>query len=209
MRRIGITQRVDVIESYGERRDALDQRWYELVVALGCMPVPLPNIPRHLVRELMDGLNLAGVILSGGNNIAELDYHALDIATERDEFERALIQYTIETDIPLLGVCRGMQFINHHLGGSVVRIKGHVAVEHELIMLKREFDLPRTVNSFHHWAIPSNGLAHGLVPLAADTQGNIEAYMHKERNVVGIMWHPERVKTFDVRDINLLKRIFL
>lgn len=209
MRKIGISQRVDVVKSYGERRDALDQRWYELVVALGYMPVPLPNISRHLVRELMDGLNLAGVILSGGNSIAELDFNALDTAIERDEFERALVQYTIETNTPLLGVCRGMQFINHHLGGTVERIKGHVAVEHELIILKQEFDLPRTVNSFHHWAIPSTGLAQGLVPLAADNQGNIEAFMHEERSVVGIMWHPERVKTFDIRNINLLKRIFL
>ena len=43
MKKIGITQRVQEIEEYGEYRDALDQRWSDLITKLECIPVPLAN----------------------------------------------------------------------------------------------------------------------------------------------------------------------
>ena len=54
MKRIGITQRVERIESYSETRDCLDQRWSDLVWQLGYIPIPLPNIlPEHVSTEII------------------------------------------------------------------------------------------------------------------------------------------------------------
>ncbi len=209
MKRIGISHRVDVIQSYGERRDSVDQRWYKLMLSLGWLPVPLANIPAHHVEELMRALDLSGVILSGGNSITDLNPDAGDIAPERDQFEHALIQYALEHDLPLIGVCRGMQMINHYFGGAFHQAEGHVATQHELINLNADYDLPASVNSFHGWVIPRKGLANQLRPLASDSTGNIEAFTHDSNRVLGIMWHPEREDVFNQQDLNLLKRVIL
>lgn len=209
MKRVGISHRVDVIENYAERRDAVDQRWYPLMISMGWLPVPLPNIPANLVRQLMVSLDLSGVLLSGGNSIADLDPKAEDAAPERDAFEYAVIQYAIENDMPLIGVCRGMQVLNHYFGGNAKPIEGHICTSHELISLSSDFDLPTLVNSFHGWAIPQSGLAKPLTPIASDRNGNIEAFIHDSYSVLGIMWHPERVEGFNEQDINLLKRVIL
>lgn len=209
MKRVGISHRVDVIQSYGERRDSVDQRWYKLMLSLGWLPVPLANIPAHHAEELMRSLDLSGVILSGGNSITELNPDAGDIAPERDLFEHALIQYALKHDLPLIGVCRGMQMINHYFGGEFHQVEGHVATQHELINLNADYDLPASVNSFHSWAIPGEGLANQLRPLASDSAGNIEAFIHDSNRILGIMWHPEREDIFNQQDINLLKRVIL
>jgi gamma-glutamyl-gamma-aminobutyrate hydrolase PuuD len=64
MKRLGITQRVEHIVAYGERRDCLDQRWTKLAFHLGCIPIPLPNTTPQNVARLLDHLNLDAVILS-------------------------------------------------------------------------------------------------------------------------------------------------
>ncbi|MEX3074492.1 gamma-glutamyl-gamma-aminobutyrate hydrolase family protein [Vibrio alginolyticus] len=209
MKRVGISHRVDVIPSYGERRDSIDQAWYKLMLSLGWLPVPLANIPANYIDTLMESLDLSGIILSGGNSITELDPNADDSAPERDQFEYALIQYALEHDLPLIGVCRGMQIINHYFGGAFKQVEGHIATQHELIHLSADYDLPTSVNSFHRWAIPSTGLASPLRAIASDNMGNIEAFTHESRPVLGIMWHPEREDVFNQLDINLLKRVIL
>ena len=52
MKLLGITQRVDIANSYGERRDCLDQRWFELIYSLGLVPVPLPNVSINRIEQL-------------------------------------------------------------------------------------------------------------------------------------------------------------
>ncbi|MGR5069452.1 MULTISPECIES: gamma-glutamyl-gamma-aminobutyrate hydrolase family protein [Vibrio] len=209
MKLVGISHRVDFVESHDEQRDAIDQRWYELMISMEWLPVPLPNIPASLVEVLMTSLGLSGIILSGGNSITDLDPLASDTAPERDEFEHALIQYALENDLPLIGVCRGMQVINHYFGGGFQPIEGHIGTWHELVTLNADFELPTLVNSFHGWGIPSEKLARHLKPIASDHMGNIEAFTHPSKQVFGMMWHPERVDGFNQLDINLLKRQIL
>ena len=48
---IGVTQRVDYIENYNERRDSLDQNWYEFCNKLNLLPIPLPNI--KLIQKII------------------------------------------------------------------------------------------------------------------------------------------------------------
>lgn len=208
MKRIGITQRVDIISSYGERRDALDQQWYKLLLELNILPIPLPNISPEFVSVFVDDLRLDGVLLTGGNSLSHLDFSAEDKAPERDAFELALLSYAEKKAIPVFGICRGMQVINHYFGGGLVKVEGHIAQNHKLISLKESIPLPSMVNSYHSWAVPNGGLANVLDAIAVDEAGNIEAFSHKEKKIAGIGWHPEREIKFNILDLNFIKSNF-
>jgi gamma-glutamyl-gamma-aminobutyrate hydrolase PuuD len=209
MKRIGITQRVEQVQSHAERRDCLDQRWVAFVLQLKSIPVPLPNIPPAQVASFLDALSLDAILLSGGNSIASLDSTASDTAPERDAFEVALLDEALSRNIPIVGVCRGMQVINRHFGGKLQKTRGHVAVRHAIMPVDDRYPLPETVNSYHNWGIPREQLADELTPVAVDCDGHVEAFIHAEKNVLGIMWHPEREQPFDPLDIELIKRVLL
>jgi N5-(cytidine 5'-diphosphoramidyl)-L-glutamine hydrolase len=210
MKRLGITQRVENIAAYSERRDCLDQRWSVLADELGYIPIPLPNIGNKSVSKLLDSLQLDAIILSGGNSITQLNPGALDVAPERDAFEIALINEASIRAIPILGVCRGMQMINLYCGGQLSTIKGHVAVRHKLNIAPEYSEyILETVNSYHNWAIKLSDLAPDLIPIARDEQGNIEAFIYKTQAMLGIMWHPERERPFKQQDIKLIKKFLL
>jgi putative glutamine amidotransferase len=207
MKRIGLTQRVDIITDYGERRDALDQRWHLLLLEMNMMPVPLPNVLPSLAPLMLEELKLDGVIFTGGNSLCHLDEMANDRAPERDKFELALIAHAIDLSLPFFGVCRGMQIINHYFGGRLVKIKNHVAKRHEIISVNPSVKLPKTVNSYHSWTIPGDGLANPLEVAGRDCDGNIEAYIHRDKKIAGIAWHPERENELNKLDLSFISRI--
>jgi len=206
MKRIGISQRVESIQNYSERRDCLDQRWSSFAFELGYIPIPLPNITLDKVIRLLDVLNLDAILLSGGNSITSINPSASDIAPERDAFESALLNEALVRDIPIIGVCRGMQMINTHFGGKLTVVNGHVAADHAIYAINESDQLPKLVNSYHSWGIDANGLAKDLDIIAIDNDGNIEAFEHKNKKLLGIMWHPEREMPFNKLDIQLIKR---
>ncbi len=205
MKRLGITQRVEYVDSYEERRDCLDQRWSLLAHQLDYLALPLANVPPDMVSAYMDDLGLDAVLFSGGNTIASLGSAADNIAPERDAFELALIREALERDIPIIAVCRGMQMINIQMGGTLSPIRGHVAVRHPIVPSQTDLRLPDTTNSYHDWSISPGDLATNLIPLAFDTDGNIEAFRHPDKSVLGIMWHPEREQPFCELDLQLIK----
>jgi gamma-glutamyl-gamma-aminobutyrate hydrolase PuuD len=205
VKRLGITQRVEYVQSYEERRDCLDQRWSLLAHQLGYLTLPLANIQAEMVPLYLDDLGLDAVLLSGGNTITSLNPSADNAAPERDAFESALIREALERDIPTIAVCRGMQMINIQMGGGLSPITGHVAVRHPIVPSQTDLRLPDTTNSYHDWSISPGDLATNLIPLAFDTDGNIEAFRHSDKSVLGIMWHPEREQPFCELDLQLIK----
>ena len=79
---VGVTQRVDKIESYDEYREALDQRLIDWIVQSGFIPVPIPNAlvnitsPNGRQSTLSNWLNtvkIDSILLSGGNDIGDID----------------------------------------------------------------------------------------------------------------------------------------
>lgn len=192
MRRIGVTQRVKVVAAYGERRDCLDQAWTRLFSSLELDLVPVPNtlddVARWAHRQGLDG-----IVLSGGNDLVHLR-EASHAAPERDACESALLQWAASLQLPTLGVCRGMQMMNCHLGGRLTPVKDHVARLHPVrpvtdAALFKDYDM---VNSYHDWGIEPAGLAPALQALVLAEDGTIEAFRHDSLPWFGIMWHPER-----------------
>lgn len=191
MKTVLLSQRVEVIESYNERRDCLDQRWCGFLEACGCMPVPVMNCLGDM-DGFVRAISPAGIILTGGNDLVSYGGNA----PERDEAERRLMEVGLERDIPIIGVCRGMQFIADHFGAALQKVSGHVASRH---MLSGE--IARDVNSYHGFAVA--GPPEGFDVLARAEDGVIEAMVCWEKKVLAVMWHPERETPYRREDIKL------
>lgn len=194
-KQIAITQRVQVVEQTGERRDALSQEWAVFAQACGFCPVILPN---HLptVKQILSQTPLDGILLTGGNDLSAYGGDA----PERDEVEKVLIAWSIENRVPLLGVCRGMQMLLSVFGVPLQRVSGHIRVEHPL-------DNGDTVNSYHGWG--ATACPPPLYPRAWGPDGVLEAVGHRAYPWIhGIMWHPERYLPPRPRDVGWIKEVF-
>ena len=204
MIRVGLTQRVSVVEKYGERRDCLDQAWASLTQHLGCTPIPLFNRIDDVGRYL-ESIGVDALILTGGNDPHWLE-GAVNPAPERDAFETSALEHCMDNEIPVVGVCRGMQMINAYFGGSMEKVKDHVAFHHRVTFSEGEF-LPVTVNSYHNYGISRKNTGDGLRVLGTADDGTVELFSHEDLSVHGIMWHPERESPSRDTDILLLRTI--
>ena len=205
-RRIAVTQRVDAVADRDERRDALDQEWCRLLAEHGALPVLVPNVLADVVAFL-EALAVDGVILTGGNDLPGLQGASAD-APERDACERAVLGWCSERQIPLVGVCRGMQLLVQEYGGQLDPISNHVGVMHPLVVTSAA--LPeiqeRTVNSFHAFGSVASDVGPELEVLAYAPDGVVEMVRHRQRPQWGMMWHPERAPQ-DARDWQLIERL--
>ncbi len=191
------TQRVEVAESYGERRDCADQNIPCFIEACGYLPLPLPNI-RNIAERLIEQIQPSGIVLTGGNSLTKYGGEA----PERDEVERWILDVSLERDIPVYGFCRGMQVILDYFGCELEQVQGHVAVRHKLSGTLGELE----VNSFHNQACYK--VKGPLEALARTQDGVIEAVRHKDKRILGTMWHPEREERFQTLDIRRVKELF-
>ncbi len=189
-----ISQRMDIIKEYRETRDAIDIKWHELFMEMNALLVPMPNVPAN-AEFILQKLAPDFIILSGGNTPVAYG----GTSPQRDSVDEELITYAIRKHIPLLGVCRGAQSIAIYFDSTLKKVENHIAVKHFV-----HGDINRNVNSYHGFAI--DDLGEDLRILSrADTDGSIEAIRHKNYDIYGIMWHPEREDVFDVEDLKILK----
>ncbi len=199
MKTVIYTQRVEIIESYQERRDCADQRIADFISACGFLPVPLPN-REAMAERFIERIKPLGIILTGGNSLTEYG----GTAPERDAMDKKLIEIAIKEAIPLYGFCRGMQSVLNYFGNKLTNVEGHVALRHVIQGKMGVFE----VNSYHNQACVQLSNGCGLNILAQTSDGVIEAVCHEKFPIIGTMWHPEREKNFDIVDINRVRKLF-
>ncbi len=208
MVRVGLTQRVETIVERQERRDCLDQAWVTLLLECGLFPVPVPNCVQDIPQAVGE-LGLDGVILTGGNDICGLP-GATSCAPERDRLETELLKHCSKSELPVLGVCRGMQMLVVYHGGELVPVSGHIGSRHELKVIKQS-RLPlltgELVNSYHGFGVLPENTGEGLEVLATSADGLVEAVAHNKHKQFGIMWHPERAPQNEM-NVELIKSVF-
>lgn len=166
-------------------------------------------------EEYIQGLD--GLLLTGGDDISPLVYGDTPIKEvdlfnpDRDQFEIKLFRSALENDIPVLGICRGLQLMNVALGGSLyqdifVQVEnclGHCAKKippgdlYHPVKLIRGSKLRQIfgqeviqVNSYHHQSVKQ--LAENFWDTACSADGIVEGIEHKTREfVIAVQWHPE------------------
>ena len=190
------------------------EQYLEAIRRAGAEPIAIfPNDP---APEEFDGL-----CLSGGGDIdparyGEVNTRSDEIDQERDALELAILERALARDIPVLGICRGLQLINVHLGGSLEQHHlGHApkyppegpvaddpagadAVHHDVTaepgskLAAACGDDAFVVNSSHHQVVTSDRLASDL--LATAHVGELVEALESTayRWVVAVQWHPER-----------------
>ena len=207
MRSIGITQSSYYDPERNEYYEKYDSNWTTLLETLNLQPYPIPN--RIISPKLwIEKANLDGFILTGGNDLSHLS-GANNSSKNRDNLEFFLIKYSIENDLPLFGVCRGMQIINHFFSGNIVKIKNHVAVNHKILLELNGKKFNKTVNSFHNWGLFLKDLSKNLKVFAKGEDGSVEGLYHPTFKIKAIMWHPERINdSFRKIDLDILKNFF-
>jgi len=197
--------RIIETENYKETRDALSQEWPKILESLGFVPIFIPNNLSD-VRSFLTGMNVDGLILSGGDNIGE--------TPERDKTENEIIQFSLDSKLPIFGVCRGMQILNQFFGGSIKTGKNpqHVGKHHTVDLTDNKVSTwlnSKTidVNSYHNNTILKEQMGGKLAPFAiCKTDDTVEGFQHQNLPIMGVMWHPERGPNDSNKTI--LKRFF-
>ena len=204
-----ITLRNDYIGKRNERRDSLDIELYNLVSELGLVPVLIPNIPNFTTYFdlLLKKENIGLVLFSGGNDLLKFEKEiGTNTYKKRDELELNMIEYCTKNSIPILSICRGLQFIANYLGVNIEKIEGHINSKHE-IYIENSYD-NFIVNSFHSYGIKNNNLPIQINPLAINKLDNtVEAFTTiKPFKSFNLMWHPERKNGAKMKSLDLIKK---
>lgn len=181
-----ITQRQER-NRYGDFIDSLEQDYVNFFSKENFDIIPVPNnIKMASTLVVMADV----IVLSGGGDIGKQHY--------RDVIERYLIEYSMDNNTPLLGICRGMQFINSYFKGKLSTIAQHGKKNrHDIEITNPEIaNLCRRntgpVNSYHNFSILEKNLASELESFAVSSSGNVEGLKHPNYKITGIQWHPER-----------------
>ncbi len=208
---------IGITGNYGEKGCELAEGYWRSVFCAGGVPLVIPPIEDEAttrkVLQHVDGLLLSGggdlnPLLVGEEPVPQLG----GVCPQRDEAELMLIRLACEEQVPILGICRGIQMLAVALGGKLYQDLGSQYTEGPL--LKHNQAMPRSyashsvsveadsllhrimqskrlqVNSFHHQAVREAG-PHLRVAARA-TDGVIEAVESCEgKSIVGVQWHPE------------------
>lgn len=184
----------------------INSAYCNAIALAGGIPIILPyNRPE--VSMLCPQLH--GLLLSGGGDIhshyfrQELHPEASDISLPRDAFEISICDMALGLDMPILGICRGIQILNSTIGGDILQdINNHshpnerekpvhsVSIKPGSLLHSIMGSASTRVNSIHHQAVYR--LGEGLQASAMSPEGIIEAIEHThKRFVMGVQWHPE------------------
>ena len=213
---------IGISANYGDNNSKLAENYYKSVVAVGGVPVIIPVTDDLATIEAIVG-RLDGILLSGGGDMHPRYYNEEPIPENgtpdelRDRYDVALIKSAVEYQLPVLGICRGMQVINTVFGGSlyqdinvqyadkkpmchsqneersVTTQTASVVADSLLYSIVSCNTLP--INSIHHQAVKR--IADGFRAVAFADDGICEAIESLYYPILGVQWHPEHLSGAD------------
>lgn len=208
---------IAVTPLYNEKRSLqlMPSNYLEAVEQAGGAPVMLPLTKNTAVLEAVLS-QCSGILFTGGHDIDPVLYgqdmipQCGELSPLRDMMEGWMLNWVLEREIPVLAICRGMQLLNVHLGGTLYqdlstqrkKVFNHSqeppydTVVHTVLVAKDSFLSRFTgwgaiqVNSLHHQAV--DRVAPGVIVEACSTDGVVEAIrLPTKPFVLGVQWHPE------------------
>ena len=207
---------IGITANFSDGNMQLAPGYYQSVLAAGAIPFVIPPFDdENLLVALLDRID--GLLLTGGADINPLflgeepvkELH--NINPRRDRQELLLTRLAANRQIPILGICRGIQIMNAAFGGELYQ---DIYSQTDRRLIKHSQDLDRgfashtvniekdsllhdimqcdtlPVNSFHHQAVKEAAPGFRVTALSAD--GVIEAIESTEyKSMIGVQWHPE------------------
>ncbi len=189
--------------------------YMKMIEAANAIPLMLPLTSKS--EELDYFLEICGgFLLTGGHDVSPSVYHTEKkpwcgkCCELRDEMERYILKNAVEADKPVLGICRGIQFMNSCYGGTLyqdLKTEHNSCIDHHMkppynrvahqVTIQKDTPLYHIlgteqmgVNSYHHQAIRK--LSPDFQETAVSEDGLIEGiYMPSRKFIVGVQWHPE------------------
>lgn len=199
---IGLTPQYDAENN----RIWMRPQYTDSLLSSGGIPIILEQITaKNYISEIC--CQLDGILFTGGVDVNPYRYGEITspecgtISDARDEFELALYNEAQNRNIPIFGICRGIQLINVAAGGTLIQhIPNHMNVTHE-VRLVRDSMLYSIIgketiitNSFHHQAV-KNPAANMTACAWSDPEdsGIIEAICDESAEFfnLSVQWHPE------------------
>ena len=205
---IGLTPQYDL------KKDRIWMRheYTDSITSSGALPLLLVQyVNRGDISAIADLLD--GVLFTGGDDIhprrygEEVEPGCGEIAEARDGFELALYAEAVRRDMPVFGICRGIQLINVGAGGTLYQhIDGHSHGVHE-VRIERDslfYDIlgceTIMTNSYHHQAVktPAPCMRAAAYADVKESVKTIEAIWVPEMTFnASVQWHPENTYTED------------
>jgi microsomal dipeptidase-like Zn-dependent dipeptidase/gamma-glutamyl-gamma-aminobutyrate hydrolase PuuD len=210
---------IGITSTFNDAQSQLNQVYYTSIVRAGGVPYIIPPFDMMNEQGWDDDILelLDGIVFSGGGDVNPLYFDEQpirelhEVATVRDEMELLLARRAADRQIPILGICRGIQVMNVAFGGTVLQ---DIYAQGDNVWIKHSQKAPRfasshtvelepgsliasiygkqqlAVNSFHHQAV--GVLAPGFRVTARSADGVIEAMESTEhKSILGVQWHPE------------------
>ena len=170
------------------------------------------GVPFITTLDVQETMRATHLLLPGGGDITPIffgqrDMGSRNIDTELDILQIQTLSLFMAQKKPVLGICKGLQIINVHLGGTINQhidtADAHEWKEHDqrhqvyhcgvnhTDFFYQLYGTGTQVNSAHHQAVDK--LGRDLVPVCRAADSVIEGIMHVTLPVIAVQWHPERI----------------
>lgn len=205
----------------GYRRCYANEDYINAVIKNGGIPYIIPcNTNEDVIKDQVSLID--GLLLTGGHDVSPRNYKQEphpklgEILPERDVFDLTLLKHAEERQIPVFGVCRGLQIMNVYYGGTLyqdVSQNNEFTIKHDqehtptmvshTVTIRKDSKLydvlaleSLMVNSFHHQMIEH--LAEGFLVTAESNDRVIEAIERENYPyMLAVQWHPEMLHAVD------------
>lgn len=209
---------IGITGAYNEEnhRLSLNERYFEAIIRAGGLPVMLPQMDdEELICEMLDRID--GLLLSGGVDVLPARYGEETlpacgtISEKRDAFELLITKHALQRNMPIFGICRGIQVLGVAMGATLFQdIESQLGIPAKQHKQEEPYDDPVHTVRFKEGGLferitetslmPTNSMHHQSIKEAGDNlriegitmDGIIEAVCSKENEAVfGVQFHPE------------------